>query len=81
MLQTIQEQPTKRKRSVRLNRQIIEDFLNLQKKLPQVIQLYGLQHSNIYKAAGISRATYYRKLKTYSFDGEEMLRICDAINK
>lgn len=66
---------------MRVSRKIVEEFNKLQENLPAVIEGFGLQHKRIYEAAGISKATYFRKLQTGGFDGHEMLRIVDAINK
>jgi predicted transcriptional regulator len=81
MKQARKEKAPKTVKSVRINIRIVEDFLSLQKRLPEIIELYGLKHKYIYETAGIPKVTYFRKLKLKSFDGEEMLRICEAINK
>jgi predicted transcriptional regulator len=66
---------------MRVNRKIVEDFIKLQSNLSAVVDGFGLQHKRIYEQAGISKATYFRKLQTGGFDGQEMLKIVDAINK
>jgi predicted transcriptional regulator len=66
---------------MRVNRKIVEAYINLQKQLPDVIEGFGLQHKRIYEEAGISKPTYFRKLKAGTFDADELTRVIDAINR
>ncbi len=65
----------------KINESIVKDFIDLQKRLPSVLDAYGITHAHVYTNAGISRSTYERKLKDQTFSAEEMLRICAVINK
>ena len=65
---------------MRINEKIVDDFLVLQEQLPQVIEAYGLKHSHIYKKAGITKSTWFRKLKEKGFSGQELKKICQVIN-
>lgn len=59
----------------------VERFLEVQGNVLQIIKAYGISITYVCEKAGIPRATFDRKVRAKKLTGEEMLRICKAINK
>ncbi|MBT30652.1 hypothetical protein [Chondrinema litorale] len=65
----------------RINTEIAKAFFELQKELPFVIRSYGMTKSYIVRETGIPRTTFDRKIKERKFTADEMIRICEVINR
>ena len=64
----------------KINVAVVDDFIRLQRELPELIRSYGLSVKRICERSGISRATFDRKVKSKRFTAMEMQKICEAIN-
>ncbi|MDP4186545.1 MAG: hypothetical protein Q8907_00065 [Bacteroidota bacterium] len=63
-----------------LETKIISDFEELQKKIPWIIEAYGMQKKALYEHIRLSKATLDRKLKSQTFTIREMYRIAEFYN-
>jgi len=64
----------------KVNTEIIEEFISLQKNLKTIIKGYGISVSHVCRHSDIARATFERKIKKLQFSPNELLRICKVIN-
>ena len=65
----------------RMNKQIVLDFQRLQKSIPEILEIYNIDKTWVCDQIKMGRATFYRKLKNQTFTIEEMISICNAVNK
>lgn len=65
----------------RIDIEAVERFIEVQNKVPAIIKAFGMSITYVCEKSGIPRATFDRKVKAKSFTGEEMLKICRAINR
>ena len=68
---------------MRINEQIILDYLKLVEKIPTIIEAYGLKSEYLIKQSKISKATFYRKVdgKVWAKQAKETLKLAKAINR
>lgn len=56
------------------------NFLNWQKKLKAELSRKGIKQVHVYKSIGMSRCTWFTRLKKFNFTAQEALAICDVLN-
>lgn len=56
-------------------------FLAYQKKLKKSLKKKEIKQSFVYRGIGMSKTTWDRRLKLYNFTAQEVIEICDLINK
>lgn len=64
-----------------INIKIIENYIDIQKKLPLIIRAYDLNISKLAKYSGMSRPTFYKKMKCKTFLASELILIVKYINR
>jgi predicted DNA-binding protein (UPF0251 family) len=64
----------------KVSQEVVENYNNLIRDLPQIIDSHKLEKSWIANKANMSRSTFLRKLKSGKFTGAEALRVVKAIN-
>lgn len=59
---------------------IITNFQSLVKSIPHVLEAYRVKHQTVYKAIGMSRSTWERRIENNNFTATEMLQIAKFLN-
>lgn len=65
----------------RIDIKIVERYLELQKSLPEIIDIYDINVRSMCKEIGMNRSTYYSKLDKLTFTVSELKKICAYINR
>jgi len=65
----------------RINSKIVSEYADLIKSLPVIIDAFDISITSLCEAVGISRQTFYNKMKARTFTAEEMGKICNYINR
>lgn len=66
---------------MRINKELAIGFGKLIEGLPAVVRVYDINISAMCREIGMARKTYYLKLKNKTFTLEEMIKICNYINR
>lgn len=66
---------------MRIKTSVATDFIRLQTDLVKILNAYGMKQAYVYEKIGMSKSTWIRKIKNQTFTGDEVLKICDVINK
>ncbi len=65
-----------------VNTQIVHDFMQLNKQIGDILTAYGISHAYIYdKVLNMSRLTWYKRIRKGNFSAEELLKICNSMNR
>ena len=64
----------------KVSQEVVENYIELVQKLPEIISQYKLHKDFLAEKSGIKRSSLYRKLKNGNFTKEEMLELVKAIN-
>jgi len=66
---------------MKINDKIPKQFLEYQKKLRASLDDMGIKQSFVYRGIGMSKTTWDRRLKLYNFTAQEVIKICNLLNK
>ena len=55
-------------------------FKDWQKKLLISLEAKGITQAHVYRGIGMSRNTWERRTRAYSFTSEEAIKICKLLN-
>ena len=66
---------------MKINDKIPKQFLEYQKKLRASLDAMGIKQSFVYRGIGMSKTTWDRRLKLYNFTAQEVIKICNLLNK
>ena len=64
-----------------IDEKIPRAFLDYQKKLKMSLSAKGISQRFVYKGIGMSQTTWERRLKNLDFTGQEIMAICDLLNR
>lgn len=56
-------------------------FIEIQKKLLDIMSAYGVNVSTVINNSGMTRATFYMKIKNQTFTGHELKKVADFLNR
>ena len=65
----------------RVNVKIVDDFLSFQEELPSILRKYGLSGNFVAREAGLSESSFHRKMRERKFNGQEIRKIVQVINR
>lgn len=66
---------------MKINDKIPKQFLEYQKKLKKSLEAMGVKQSFVYRGIGMSKTTWDRRIKLHNFTAQEVIKICNLLNK
>lgn len=61
---------------------IVTDFQELNKRIGDIIKAYGMNQVYFYEnVVKMSKVTWFKKTRTGTFTADELLKICNYINR